>query len=371
MREPRASTDVDHRDIAAAVDTAPLAAFSGAPRAGSVDSAARLAYNPPAMDDAITDVPGIRVGHWTDRAAATGCTVVIPENGAMGGVEVRGGAPGTHETDPLLPGRWAQQVHAVLLSGGSAFGLAATAGVMRWLEEQGRGVTYAGLTIPLVPAAILFDLNVGRSDVRPGPEGGYAACAAARAGAVEQGSVGAGTGATVAKALGMEHALKGGVGTASERGPGGLVVGAIVACNAAGGVVDADTGELVAGPRSPDGGLEDPVEVLRQGRALRQQPAQNTTIAVVATNLQLSKEQACRLAGAAHDGMARAVRPVHGLTDGDTVFALATGDLAPAPAPLVAVEALAARALERAILRSVLLAEGLAGIPAVRDLRNQ
>ncbi len=330
-----------------------------------------LAYNPAAMNDAITDVAGILVGHWTDREAATGCTVVIPERGAMGGVEVRGGAPGTHETDPLLPGHWAPRVHAVLLSGGSAFGLAATAGVMRWLEEQGRGVSFGGLTIPLVPAAILFDLNVGRSDVRPGPEDGYAACQAARGGHVEQGSVGAGTGATVAKALGTEHAVKGGLGTASERGPGGLVVGAIVACNAAGGVVDPDTGELIAGPRLPEGGFEDPVEVLRQGRGLRQQPPQSTTIAVVATNLELSKEQACRLAGAAHDGMARAVRPVHGLTDGDAVFALATGDLPTSPAPLFAAEALAARALERAIRRSILLAEGLAGIPAVRDLRRQ
>lgn len=328
-----------------------------------------LSYNPAAMEhDAITDVPGIAVGHWTDREAATGCTVVVPEQGAVGGIAVRGGAPGTRETDLLYPGRLAQRIHAVMLSGGSAFGLAAATGAVRWLEERGRGIAFGGATIPLVPAAILFDLNIGRPDVRPDAAAGYAACQAATQDAVEQGSVGAGTGATVAKALGIERAVKGGLGTASERGPGGLVVGAIVACNAAGDVVDPASGRLLVGPRRDGGGFEDTVELLRQGRAVRQAAAQNTTIAVIATNLALTKEQACRLASTAHDGLARAVRPAHGLTDGDAVFALATGDLEAAAGPLWAVEALAARALERAIVRSVLLAEGLAGVPSLRDL---
>jgi len=318
--------------------------------------------------DAITDVPGIAVGHWTNREAATGCTVVIPEHGAVGGIAVRGGAPGTRETDLLYPGRLAQKIHAVMLSGGSAFGLESATGAVRWLEERGQGIAFGGAIIPLVPAAILFDLNIGRSDVRPDAAAGYAACQAATTGTVAQGSVGAGTGATVGKALGIDKAVKGGLGTASERGPGGLVVGAIVACNAAGDVLDPATGRLVAGPRRDGGGFEDTVELLRQGRAVRQQAAQNTTIAVIATNLTLTKEQACRLASTAHDGLARAVRPAHGLTDGDAVFALATGELEAAPGPLWAVEALAARALERATLRSVLLAEGLAGVPSVRDL---
>ncbi len=319
--------------------------------------------------DAITDVAGITVGHWTDRESATGCTVVIPERQAVASAAVRGGAPGTRETDLLQPGRFARQIHAVLLSGGSAFGLDAAGGVMRWLEERGRGVAFGGSTIPLVPAAILFDLMVGRADVRPNAAAGYAACDAARSGPVEQGSVGAGTGATVAKALGLACAVKGGLGTASEAGPEGLVAGALVACNAGGDIIDPSEGHAVAGPRREGGGFEDTLELLRQGRALNRPPAgDNTTIAVVATNLRLTKEQAHRLASVAHDGLARTIRPCHGSGDGDTVFALATGEVEPSVAALRAVEALATRALERAVLRSVLLAEGLAAVPSVREL---
>lgn len=317
--------------------------------------------------DAITDVPGIKVGHWSDRRGATGCTVVLcPPEGAVGGVDVRGGAPGTRETDLLRPGHYAERVHAVALAGGSAFGLDAASGVMRWLEERGIGLAYGGQRIPLVPAAILFDLNIGRAGARPTAESGYRAAAAAKAGRVEQGSVGAGTGATVAKAAGIERCLKGGVGTACERGPGDLLVGALAAVNAAGDVVD-EHGRAIAAPRADDGGFLDGEALISAAQApLRS--GEHTTLAVVATNAQLTKERANRLATAAHDGFARAVRPSHTMVDGDVVFALATGD-APVEslAAYRALEALAARAVERAIVRGVLCATSLGGVPSVRE----
>jgi len=322
--------------------------------------------------DAITDVPGIKVGHWTDRRAATGCTVVLCEGGAIGGVDVRGAAPGTRETDLLRPGNTVQEVHAVVLSGGSAYGLAAASGVMRYLEERGVGYEFAGIRVPIVPAAILNDLRVGRSDVRPDAEAGYRAARAAKGGRVAQGSVGAGTGATVAKALAFERCLKGGVGSASERAYGGLVMGALVAVNAGGDIIDSSTGQTIAGPRAEGGGFECAVEIMREGRLWtperpREGPPENTTIGVVATNAALSKEQTNRLATVAHDGVARAVRPAHLPGDGDAIFALATGEVPVDARSYRTVEALTARALERAILRAVLCAESLAGIPSVRE----
>jgi L-aminopeptidase/D-esterase-like protein len=323
----------------------------------------------PPLRDAITDVPGIRVGHWTDRRAATGCTVVLCEKGAVGGVDVRGGAPGTRETDALRPGTLVQGIHAVLLTGGSAWGLDAAGGVMRYLEERGVGWVFGAGPVPVVVGAVLYDLRLGRGDVRPDAEAGYRACRAARAGAVAQGSVGAGTGATVAKALGMERCLKGGLGTASEALPsavGGLVVGALVAVNCFGEVVDAASGQVIAGPRADGRGFVSTVDVLR-GAEQAPWGGESTTLVVVATNARLTKEYACRLASVAHDGLARAIRPVHTMVDGDVVFTMATGKVAVEPVRYLALEALAARAVERAVLKAVREARGLAGVPSAAE----
>jgi L-aminopeptidase/D-esterase-like protein len=321
------------------------------------------------LRDAITDVPGIRVGHWTDRRAATGCTVVLCEKGAVGGVDVRGGAPGTRETDLLRPGTLVQGIHAVLLTGGSAWGLDAAGGVMRYLEERGVGFVYGAGPVPVVVGAVLYDLRVGRGDVRPDAEAGYRACRAARAGAVGQGSVGAGTGATVGKALGMERCLKGGLGTASEALPsaaGELVVGALVAVNCFGEVVDPASGQVIAGPRAEGSGFVGTVDILR-GAEQAPWGGESTALAVVATNARLTKEYACRLASVAHDGLARAIRPLHTMGDGDVVFTMATGDVALEPMRYPALEALAAQAVERAVLKAVREARGLAGVPSAAE----
>lgn len=321
------------------------------------------------LPDAITAIPGLRVGHWTDRRAATGCTVVLCETGAVAAVDVRGGAPGTRETDLLRPGNLVERIHAVLLSGGSAFGLDAAAGVMRYLEEQGVGFPTPGGLVPIVVGAVLYDLSVGRSDVRPDAAAGYAACRAAKRGRTSQGSVGAGSGATVGKALGMERAVKGGIGTASERAAGGIVVGALVAVNCFGEVVDPDSGRILAGPRDEKGGFLSTVDILRRGPSSALSGGfTNSTIGVVATNARLNREQAYRLAVMAHDGLSRTVRPAHTPVDGDVFFSLATG-ATEAPVDLIAVGALAARAVERAIVRAVTEARGLAGVPSLGERR--
>ncbi len=319
----------------------------------------------------ITDVPGIRVGHWTDRRAATGCTVVLPDKPAVAGGDVRGGAPGTRETDLLRPGRLVERVNAVVLAGGSAYGLAAADGVVRFLAERGRGYTIANGVVPIVPAAILFDLGIGRADRWPTADDGYrAASAAARRTA--EGNVGAGTGATVAKALGRERAVKGGLGTASERAHDGLIAGALAAVNAVGDIIDPATGRAIAAPRRDDGSFDDTTAILREGRApAREAIGENTVLVVVATNAELTKEQANRLATVCHDGIARTVRPAHTQADGDAIFVLATGDRACDSAGYRAIEALATLAVEGAIVRGVLMAETLAGTPAVRDLAPQ
>ncbi len=317
--------------------------------------------------DAITDMAGIKVGHWTDLTAATGCTVVLCEKGAVGGVDVRGAVPGTYLTDFLRPGNLDLGVHAVLLTGGSAFGLAAATGVMRWCEERGVGVEFGGALVPIVVGAVVFDLGIGRPNVRPDETSGYAAAAAAKAGPVEEGSVGVGTGATVAKLMGHERWLKGGVGTASEHLADGLIVGAIVAVNALGDVIDSSDGSVVAGPRGDKGTFLDTMKALRDQSL---PPARgNTTIGVVATNARLIKEQTNRLASLAHDGLARAIRPVHTQGDGDTVFALATGEREMTTDRMLALEAFAAVAVERAILKAVLAATSLAGVPSVSEWR--
>ncbi len=310
--------------------------------------------------NAITDVPGIRVGHATNAEARTGCTVVLaPARGAVGGVDQRGGAPGTRETDLLRPMHLVQRVHGVLLAGGSAFGLDAATGVVRWLEEHGVGFNTRVAKVPIVPAAILFDLDVGRADVRPDAAMGYAACQAAGDGPVAEGAVGAGTGCTVGHALGTGRASRSGLGTASVHLGGGLVVGAIVAVNAFGDVVDPRTGEILAGTLAFSGeGFADTLAAMKGlvGKtALRFAARSHTVAGVVATNARLSKEEANKVAQMAHDGLARAVRPAHTMFDGDTLFALAT---ATQSGDVNLVGAYAAEVVSEAIVRAVKAVQG-------------
>lgn len=324
----------------------------------------------------ITDVAGIRVGHWTNRAAATGCSVALCESGAVGGVDVRGSAPGTRETDLLRPTALVNEVHAVVLSGGSAFGLAAATGVVRWLEERGIGLRFGNATIPIVPSAILFDLQLVQGEVRPSAQDGYAACDNASADGVAEGSVGAGTGATVSKALGAARAVKGGIGSDAVSLGNGIVVGALVAVNAVGGVYEHKSGRIVAGPRGADGRMMDALELMASAdyARLRQEALAdvdtapvNTTIGVVATNAALSKAQANKLASAAQDGVALAVRPAHLMSDGDTMFALATGK-SDADVDVNRLLAAAALCVSNAIARGVEAADGLGGIPSAREI---
>jgi L-aminopeptidase/D-esterase-like protein len=317
----------------------------------------------------LTAVAGLKVGHHTMQARPTGCTVVLAEGGAVAGVDVRGSAPGTRETDLLNPLNLVDQVHAVVLAGGSAFGLDAASGVMRYLEERKVGFPTAYGVVPIVPAAILFDLGVGDPKIRPGADCGYAATSAASGGAVEEGNVGAGAGATIGKIMGMDRAMKGGLGTASLALPDGLVVAALVAVNAYGDVIDPATGRVVAGVRTDDGTrLADARVLLRTGAAQKKPLGENSTIGIVATNAKLTKTQAAKVAQMAHDGLARSITPVHSLADGDTLFALATGTL-DGDADISRVGALAAEAVADAVLRAVRAAKGLPGLPAARDLQ--
>lgn len=300
----------------------------------------------------ITDVDGVLIGHHTDADAITGCTAILLPPGTVGGYALVGGAPGTRETDPLQLHTLGTEVHAFVLCGGSAFGLAAADGVMAVLEERGTGFLYGGTRVPIVPAAVIFDLGIGDASVRPGPtEGRAAAEAAARH--VEEGSVGAGTGATVAKWAGREHGMKGGVGTASMRvGDTGVVVGAIVVCNAAGDVVS-DDGSVLAGTRATD---PVPVWPSLQG--------QSTVLACVATNAKLDKMRATHVARMCAAGISRSVRPAHTLYDGDVVFCAATGEI-DCEASLVG--AAGADAVATALRRGVALAKGLGGFPGLGD----
>lgn len=321
----------------------------------------------PASRDAITDVRGIRVGHWTDRRAATGCTVIVCPPGTVGGVDVRGAAPGTRETDLLRPGNMIEEVHAIVLSGGSAFGLEAATGVMHALAEAGIGYKVRTARVPIVPSAILMDLGIGKV-AWPDATAGRRAYERATGGRVEQGSVGAGTGATVAKVGGPERALKGGLGTASEMLGTGIVVGAIAAVNAVGGIYDWRAGEVLAAPRADRAGFLDIDQQLRTGRGRRRaEQAENTTIAVVATNAALNKTQVNRIATVAHDGFARAIWPVHTRADGDVIFALATGEQPIEADEYPAIEAMCALVIERAVIAGVRAATGLAGVPSVTE----
>jgi L-aminopeptidase/D-esterase-like protein len=325
----------------------------------------------------LTAVPGLKVGHYTLTERPTGCTVVLAEAGAVGGVDVRGGAPGTRETDLLNPVNHVQKVNAIVLSGGSAYGLDAASGVMRYLEEKDIGYDVRIAKVPIVPAAILFDLGVGgKPKVHPGADCGYAAASAATDGPVAEGSIGAGAGATIGKTGGPGRSMKAGIGTAAITLPGGLVVAALVAVNAVGDVIDPATGRVVAGVRTPDGkGFADARTLVRSGALGRRdpdmdrrpRPGENTTIGIVATNAVLTKVEATKMAQMAHDGFARAISPVHTPADGDTIFALATGAL-PGEANLSLIGALAAEAMADAIVRAATQATGVAGIPAARDL---
>jgi L-aminopeptidase/D-esterase-like protein len=320
-------------------------------------------------DPGLTAVPGFKVGHHTLDRRPTGCTVVLTEGGAVGGVDVRGGAPGTRETELLNPVNTVSEVHGIALSGGSAFGLAAADGVMKFLEEKGIGFRTSGGAVPIVPSAILFDLGVGDASIRPGADCGYAAARAAGAGPVDEGNVGAGAGATVGKLLGSKRAMKGGLGSASIQLPGGLVVAALVAVNAVGNVTDPATGRFIAGARTDDGGsIADLRAWLRKGPAAGARPLENTTLGVVATNARLTKAQATRIAQMAHDGYARAIYPSHLTSDGDTIFALATGAHA-ASADVNVIGSAAADATADAIVRAVRAARGVPGYPAARDLK--
>jgi L-aminopeptidase/D-esterase-like protein len=324
------------------------------------------------MLNAITDVPGIKVGHYTDREAITGCTVILCSDGAVRGVDVRGAAPGTRETDALHPLGWGQEVHAVVLSGGSAYGLDTAGGVMRYLEEQGCGIDILGIVkVPIVPAAILFDLSTGNPKVRPGAQQGYAACLEASNSEVGEGSVGAGTGAAVAKIFGRQWAIKGGIGTASRRIDEGIVVGAIVAVNAFGDVVDPKTGDTIAGPRDPEGkGLLSTVQLLKGSRDVGSPHPGNTTIGVIATNACLNKVEINKIAQVAHDGLAHAIRPCHTMVDGDALFALSLSRDEEQRRDTVRLGILAAEAVAEAIVRAVMKAETLGGTLAVSDLTN-
>jgi len=321
------------------------------------------------MYNAITDVPGIKVGHYTDKKAVTGCTVVLCETGAVAGVDVRGSAPGTRETDLLRPMNLVERVHAILLSGGSAFGLDAAGGVMRYLEEQGIGYETLVAKVPIVPAAIIFDLDIGSSKIRPGIEEGYKACLAASDKEVAEGCVGAGTGATVGKISGIERAIKSGLGTASYKIGGDIIVAALLVVNAVGDIINPKTGIILAGPRDQENkGFCSTIELLTQGAYSDRQSSlpSNTTLGVVATNASLNKEQANKLAQMAQDGIARAINPSHTMYDGDTIFALSLGDKI---GDITILGAVAAEVVADAIVRAVQQAETLAGIPAIKDMR--
>jgi len=317
----------------------------------------------------LTTVDGLKVGHHTLSARPTGCTVILATDGVVAGVDVRGGAPGTRETDLLHPTKAVQIAHAVVLAGGSAFGLDAASGVVRYLSERNIGFDTRVARVPIVPAAILFDLGIGNDPtIRPTADCGYRAAQAASNDPVTEGNVGAGAGATIGKLRGSAQAMKGGLGSAAITLENGLVVAALVAVNAVGDVIDPATGQVVAGVRTEDGaGLADARRLLREGTTGTGRPRENTTIGVVATNAMLTQAEATVVAQMAHDGFARAIVPSHTPNDGDTIFAMATGRY-PEPVNVGIIGALAADIMADAILRAVRQATSIPGYPAARDL---
>jgi L-aminopeptidase/D-esterase-like protein len=321
---------------------------------------------------AITDVAGIEVGHFTDTRRPTGCTVVLAREGAVGGVDVRGTAPGTRETDLLAPTNLVDRVHGILLSGGSAWGLDAATGVVQWLEEQGVGYPVGSARLPLVPGAVLFDLMVGDASIRPDAAAGYRACESASTKAPAEGNVGAGTGAAVGKVFGIERAMKGGIGTASVTVEG-ITVGALIACNALGDVIDPETMQVIAGARTRNGkSLMDTRRALLRGEPPKPLLAgTNTTIGVIATDAVITKVQATRLATMGHDGLARSINPVHTMSDGDTLFMLGTGTAGKSLGMMV-LGTMVAEAVAIAVARAARAAQGITvgklHLPAARDL---
>ncbi len=324
------------------------------------------------MFSAITDVEGIRIGHASNFEALTGCTVVLCEEGAVGGIEIRGSASGTRQVDALYPVHLVQRIHAVLLTGGSSFGLDAAGGVVRYLEERGKGFDVGIAHIPIVPTAVIFDLAIGDPRIRPDAEMAYQACLHASSGPVEEGSLGVGTGATVGKLFEMERASKGGVGTASVAGTGGIVVGALVVVNALGDVVDERTGEVLSGLREDRESLRlvSTSELLRKGvhkTGIGRQPMGNTTIGVIATNAALNREDSIKVAQMAHNGLAKVISPINTTFDGDIVFALSLGQK---EADLNNVGAWAEGAVVEAAKRAVIKADGFGALPAYRDIQR-
>jgi L-aminopeptidase/D-esterase-like protein len=365
MGEPKSFRDIGRRSFFAAAALA-----SGTMRlVGSISAPEDATRISEETHGSITDVGGIRVGHSTDTRRPTGCTVVIFGKPAVAGVDVRGPAPGTRETDLLNPIDTVQQVNAILLSGGSAFGLDAASGVMRYLEEHRLGFRSGPIVVPIVPAAILFDLKIGDPKIRPDAQSGYAACQSASDENISEGNVGAGAGATVGKLFGMHSAMKGGIGTASLKiGQTGLIVGAIVAVNAVGDVLEPKTGNILAGARNPEGnGFRNSMVQIIAARREEARPGENSIIGVVATNAALNKAQATRMAQMAHDGVARTVNPAHTDFDGDTLFAVSTG-MSHIEADLTTVGSVAAEVVARAVLHAVRAATGIAGYPSHRDL---
>ena len=324
-------------------------------------------------NNTLTAVPGIKVGHFTLTERPTGCTVVLAEQGATAGVDVRGAAPGTRETDLLNPVNSVQQVFGVVLAGGSAFGLDAATGVMKYLDERNIGFKVGTTNVPIVPAAILLDLSVGAKPgapkIWPTADCGYKAAQAASTDPVAEGNVGAGAGATIGKTAGGNRAMKAGVGTSALKMPDGTIVAAMVAVNAVGDIIDPATGKVIAGVRTQDGKhLADARAILRAGGEPRSTVGGNTTLGIVATNVVLTKTEATKVAQMAHDGYARAISPVHTPSDGDTIFALATG-AKQGTADVGRIGALAAEAMADAIVRAAKQAHGIAGYPAARDLQ--
>jgi len=320
------------------------------------------------MTGSLTDIPGLKVGHYTDSVAATGCTVVLCERGAVPGVHISGASPGGRDIELLRPGYSVSLVHGILLSGGSAYGLDAAAGVMRYLEERGAGFDTVAGVVPIVPAAIIYDLSIGEARVRPTAENAYHACCSATEAQTAEGSVGAGTGATVGKCLGMANATKGGLGMASVDLGNEVMVAALIVVNAWGDVIDPRSGSTIAGPRElSTGRFLRTADLLKEHRMRRPFPTSNTVIGVVATNVRLRKSQTHRLAQMAQVGLARTIDPCGFMYDGDTLFVLSSGDR---HCDMNVLGVGAVEAVTEAVQRAVLEATSVAGVPAVRDLKE-
>jgi L-aminopeptidase/D-esterase-like protein len=321
------------------------------------------------MNHAITDVPGFRAGHAQNFKGATGCTVILCPPGTVGGVDIRGSAAGTRQTDSLQPNHFVDAVHAVLLSGGSAFGLDASGGVMQFLEEKSIGYETSAGRVPIVPTAIIYDLGLGDPKTRPDKTMGYQACLNAASGRVAEGSIGAGTGASVGKLYGIRYATKGGIGTASSAAPTGVIVGALVVVNAFGDIVDPVNRKVLAGARDPQqpGRLIDSTAMLKKGASMPGWGAgfQNTTLGIVATNVKLSKRQTIKVAQMAQSGLARTISPVHSTVDGDLIFALSAGEK---KEDVNTVGLMAEEAIASAVIRAVQIADGLGFLPSYKDL---